>query len=69
MSLIYCVLVLDVLRLVYYIICIVREREMTMKNLTFTELDNLAGGTFVDDTGVTWAVHKKTASASSRKNG
>ena len=38
-----------------------------MKNFTFTELDNLAGGTFVDDKGVTWAVHKSTGKVFKQK--
>lgn len=38
-----------------------------MPKLTFTELDNLAGGTFVDDKGVTWSVHKKTGKCHKQK--
>jgi len=38
-----------------------------MKDLTFTELDNLAGNTFVDDNGVTWAVHKRTGKSFNQK--
>ena len=38
-----------------------------MKNFTFTELENLAGGTFVDDNGVTWAVRKSTGKCFKQK--
>ncbi len=38
-----------------------------MKKFTFTELDNLAGGTFTDDYGRTWSVHKRTGKCFEQK--
>ena len=38
-----------------------------MKKFSFTELDNLAGGTFTDDKGRTWSVHKKTGKCFKQK--
>ena len=43
------------------------REDRQMRDFTFTELDNLAGGTFTDDKGCTWAVHKKTGKCFKQK--